>query len=369
MYELSEMDVSPLKLHTRLRQAGTRIVLRHTQPNAASPPHRTALKRQEVGSESTHSHAELAPELAPPTNAEGAEAPRPDASDRSLSAQEKHEAADASGIGSNDAAPAAGVDPHGDRRDSEAEPTAKDGGGVELAALSRNQSSRVEKQDSVVGPSPAFPGPSPAGWASPVWTFEGRVVSAKDTPAGIVIGDSRWERTRMWANTQGISSGGVSTPAGSTSRKKVGPAPGRSAGLREKRRSAQRKRSGSDSIGSAYSGANSLMSAGSTLAPTGTMSSLRTGGADGAVLSRGAEAEKGFAFAPQRESDSDSDDQLAVRASAFGGPSMGGGGGVQAVEGHFPVQGPAPVSASTRGEQWAIEMEMEFAQEKRRWEE
>ena len=64
-----------------------------------------------------------------------------------------------------------------------------------------------------------------------------------------------------------------------------------------------------------------------------------------------------------------------MRASAFGKQSTAGGsgggnsGGGQASLPKFVPQGPTTGTSSTQGEQWAMEMEMSFAEERRGWEE
>lgn len=377
-FELSEMDVSPLKLAARLHQATAHVVLRHTHPHAASPPRRAALKGQSKGEKdgehAQDSEATVAQESDVDAADEGgAKRPAASASDRSLaqnSAPQNDGGAEGSkthnekqpGGGSGDASSAAKGNSKGDQKGSEADAVAGENEDISTGAQARRQAAGFDKQDAVAGPSLALPGPSPAGWASPVWTFEGRIPSSGRGPtSGRAIGE-RWARNRMWTSNPGASSGGVSTPGAMPSATATGPAAARGSGLKAKRRTEQGSESG------VSDGAKSSPSMGSTCVPTGTWSSMREAGTGTREKTAGS-GEKAYAF-PQHETDSDSDDQVAVRASAFGGGAAAGAGeGGQHLDQHFAGRGPTPRTASVENEQWAMEMEMAFTQERRRWEE
>lgn len=383
------MDVSPLRLAGRLHQANTKLVVRHTHPHAESPRRRVPLKPRAGSGRSAvvgppPSAAQANRTLGTGTGTEaqvpqgggdGGEA-RPGASDRlPPQAAPGEDVGDAGvtsnhddGAGGNDTVAAkstAGGDSAGGGvslgrgvASGEAEPASAAGvaatekEGVPLGDASKIPTSEATNQDALTDTgagasmgtsvSPALPGPSPAGM-SPVWTFEGRTPSSKIGASGRGIGGSRGPQSKMWMSNPGHSSGGASTPTLGASLKALAPEDR----LREKRRALQRRRSGSRSMDSLGH------SVGST-APTGTSSSMR--GAEA-----GASAAKGsaFAFPPQRaETDSESDDQVAVRASAFeGGASVP----------HVTMPGMS--MSGIHGEQWAMEMQMDFAQERRRWEE
>ncbi|CAM9684639.1 unnamed protein product [Laminaria digitata] len=371
-FALTDMDVFSPKLATRLQEAGARVVLRHTHPHAESPRRRSALKRLPAGSKTTDpeevgggggqeegedsaqgegTSRQAVPAAAAPTpDDEASGEPRHEASDPSIaqSAAEKNDngavttrdasegVRDAQGEGGEMDSAAGGNSQTDLTAGTKTDTATAESGDVATGEKSARAAPVMYKQTpSVAGPSPAFPGPSPAGLVSPVWTFEGRTPSVRDDPAGRAMKDSRWTRSKMWNSNPGVSSGGASTPTAAASVKSVGPAADRGTGLRAKRRTAQRQRSRSDSIGSSQSGIHSAMSGGS-----------------GPVRGQGRQGEKGLAFhGHHRETDSDSDDQLAVRASAFG------------------RQRPPTGTSSTQGEQWAMEMEMSFAQERAGWEE
>lgn len=382
------MDVSPLRLAGRLHQANAKVVVRHTHPHAASPRRRVPLKPRAATGRSAVvgppptvvQQGEGAPETGTGTpirhGGQGSGESQLGASDRLPPQAAPNKDAGDTGVTSNNAEVGGGDE----TVESAASPAGGDsaGGGVpcgrgvasgatesgsaaEVAAVAEREevslgdvskvpTSEATNQDALAGAgadagasASPLPGPSPAGM-SPVWTFEGRTPSNKVGSSGRAIGDSRWTQSKMWMSNPGHSSGGASTPTrggGGASLKALVPEDR----LREKRRALQRRRSGSmESMGH---------SVGST-APTGTSSSMRGAGAAAmAAASKG----KAFTFPVQRgDTDSESDDQLAVRASAFEG-----GGSVP----HVPMPGPSGI----HGEQWAMEMQMEFAQERRRWEE
>eukprot|EP00904_Undaria_pinnatifida_P005038 jgi/Undpi1/1664/HiC_scaffold_11.g05054.m1 len=427
-FGLTDMDVFSMKLATRLQEAGARVVLRHTHPHAESPRRRSALKRLPAGSETTGpeegggaaagedsaqgEETSESSQVLPTAAAAAGAAPTPDGK---ASGEPRQDPSTAQGAAEkNDNATTTGKDAGEGARDQKG----PDGGGVSTAKGGSQIDSAGAKTDittangsdvttgeksartapvmnkqkpSISGPSPAFPGPSPAGLASPVWTFEGRTPSVRDDPAGRAIEDSRWTRTKMWNSNPGVSSGGASTPTAAASLKPAAPAADRGTGLRAKRRTAQRQRSRSDSIGSSQSGMHSALSGGSGPVRAGSTWSAVYGGDSGGGESgdksasgegerqgQGRQGRKGFPFHQHhRETDdSDSDDQLAVRASAFGrqsttsgGGGVGSGGGGQTTEAQFAPHGPPTGTSSTQGEQWVMEMEMSFAQERSGWEE
>lgn len=380
------MDVSPPRLAGRLHQANAKLVVRHAHPHAESPRRRMPLKPRAATGRSAGvgppptvvQQGEGAPETGTgvPTRQGGegrGESQLGASGRRRPQVRPEKDAGDAAGVGSNNSegggietvvSTASTAGGGGDSAGGgvpcgreAASVRTEPGSAVEVAATEREvvslgdaskvpaSEANTNNQDALAGTgastSPALPGPSPAG-ISPVWTFEGRTPSNKFGTSGRAIGDSRWTQSKMWMmSNQGHSSGGASTPTRGASLKALAPEDR----LREERRALQRRRSGSRSMDSLGH------SVGST-APTGTSSSMREAGA-GAAASRG----KAFTFpVPRGETDSESDDQLAVRASAFEG-----GGSVP----HVSMPGPS----TTRGEQWAMEMQMEFAQERRRWEE
>ncbi|CAM9304257.1 unnamed protein product [Ectocarpus fasciculatus] len=392
-FGLSEMDVSPPKLAERLHQAAAKLVVLHVHPHAESPRRRLPVKSRAAPPPSVPVPAvqqrvptTAAAEAAAPAaaNGEGAreeatgaqqaarrcedgEELRSSVSGRSpppqAAAPEKNGGAGvASSVGEGGSGSgnetglsstgggdsAGGVPMHSANPEEAAAGETADGGGTAVAVerhdggSSNNapevSASEPNNQNSPAEPSPDLPGPSPAGMVSPVWTFEGRTPSNKVETSGRAIGDSRWTQRKMWMSNQGTSSGGASTPTRNVSLNAVAP----EVKPREERRALQRRHSGSRSMDSLGN------SVGSTAAPTGTSSSMRG--------DRAAAVPKGFPV-HRGETDSESDDQLAVRASAFGGGAGLGPNG--------PGMGPV----SIQGEQWAMEMEMVFAQERRRWEE
>ena len=123
-----------------------------------------------------------------------------------------------------------------------------------------------------------------------------------------------------------------------------------------------------------------------------TWNSVRQGrvGGEGIVHSgitpRGDRRERGGCtrFSPQFETDSDSDDQVAVRASGFGrrrwrlgsgsgcGSVCGSGGKKEVLVGNEHRSQPRPAtigSSSMNMDQRVMKMEMAFTKERRRWEE
>ena len=307
-----------VKLATRLQEAGARVILRHTHPHAESPRRRAALKRLPAGNKTPDPDAaggggdedgvdsaqgeEISEQSVP---APAAPSPAPDGK---CSGEPRHEATGPSlaqtAAEKSDNAAGTGAAITADASEGVRDAQGEDGGmdsaaggsgqtdrsaGTETNTATAKSSTDVatgqksakaapvmyKQTPSIGGPSPAFPGPSPAGLASPVWTFEGRTPSVRDDPAGRAIENSRWTRSKMWNSNPGVSSGGASTPTAAASLKSMGPAADRGTGLRAKRRTAQRQRSRSDSIGSSQSEMHSAMSGGS--------GPVRVGGAWSAV--------------------------------------------------------------------------------------
>ena len=421
-FSLAEMDLSPPKLASRLDQANAKVILRHTHPHAESPRRRPPLKpRAEAANTSSAGGAasgaaeegEGPPGTGTATNtatAAGAEArtgaavlpageggaeSRPDGASAARSLPQDDVPADtggragARGSSSNDsgevgarnetsvsATSTAGGDSAGGGVAASGREVASEGTkphcvtaaaavaeteGVSLSDAQRMPASETNNtnQGAPADPSPALPGPSPDGMISPVWTFEGRTPSSKVGASGRAARDSQqeWARSKMWMGNQGMSPGATSTPTRSAPLKVFAP----DDGLRDKRRNLQRRRSGSmDSQG------------GLTSAPTGTSDSMRGVVGGGATGWRGKTNTFAAGAVPARgETDSESDaDLLAVRAPASasaaafqGGGRDGGGSGPHGSR--APRRGPSFIQT----EQWAIEMEMVFAQERRRWEE
>ena len=476
-FEVSDMDVSPMRLKIRLEQASARVVIRHVSPQTRSPARHAPLNRR--GAPDTGGSA-AAP--APDDDGEneqqpGAQAPQrgggsangesrtgtgsvPDSEyskqeDGAASLDHGHSDMALGGGGGG-----GGGEPNGDHTrpgdtgsDACAPPGVASASPPLRSPLLSAELRRYNKEgsSSATGPSPAsafslrgpspasafslrgsspssaFPGPSPAGAMSPAWTLEGRTPSSKIDPSAQAAEGHKWARARMWGSNSGsnhdmsISESGVWTPPDSASRKGDARAPpprpagaSRGAeGLRSKRRAAAlRKRtvSGSGLIGSTNaslaagttSGHNAsvLVSGASAVGHTGTgrgtgvlgMEVSGTAKATWKVSSKQKEGGVGCAsgcypFPRQFETDSESEDQVAVRASGFGRRRWRlGGGGIDCDgeereallgDGHLAkdVHGPPTWSSSTKAEQWttekemAMEMEMAFAQEKRRWEE
>lgn len=405
VFTLSELDVSPLKLAGRLHQANAKLVIHHTHPHAESPRRRMPRKPRAAVNKATVDQTATAGEGVPRTES-GPPPPaggdtggvRSCASDRSLpqgvsnvgggcmGGEGKGEGeggdkcegghrggrgggrereADGGGRGGDDVE--AGGEGEGDGgNETVVSGTSTAGGdsagggvtsrnpgamaavgdaavvagieGVPFGSATRIPTSDADPHgDALVASSPSLPGPSPAGMISPVWTFEGRTPSNHVDASGTAVDEAGWTRHKMWASNQGLPSAGAPSPTRVASLQMLAPEDG----VRDKRRTVQEKRPSSkstDSVG---------RSAGSTSAPTGTSASMR--GAAAAAAARGFPAHRG-------ETDSESDDQLAVRASAFEGGNAG-------------QQRPMNGSSYTQAEQWAMEMEMAFAQERRRWEE
>lgn len=386
-FQLSEMDVSPLRLAGRLHQANAKLRVLHTQPHAESPRRRRPLKSRvgtsgsgDAGSASAAVESEgvagIGTEVPPPQDSGDS---RLDAADRSLPhvASEKSKGGDAivgtsggegggrteavlSAASKSGGSSAGGGIPSGGSGVASVTADLTSAVGVEeregvpsghVAPTFPGTSSVTNTQDALTGDdsSPSLPGPSPAGMISPVWTFEGRTPLNNMEPAAKAVGDKRWTQSRMWPSNQGMSSADTASPQPKRSASFKMHAPEDE--LREKRRLLQQGQPGSrsmDSLGNSIS---------STSAPTGTSSSMPWGGGGGgrrAVTSNG----KGYTVSSQQRglTDSESDDQLAVGASAFEGGGLG-------------PRGPMAAPPSIQGAQWAMEMEMAFAQERRRWEE
>lgn len=389
VFTLSELDVSPLKLAGRLNEANAELVVHHTHPHAESPRRRMPRKPRPAASKAAVDQPPTAGEGPPqaesgppPTGGEDAGEMRSGASYRSLpqgastikgermGGGGKGEGGDRcegqDGVGGGDDVEGEGEGEGGNETVVSGASTAggdSAGGGItgenpgvtaaavadaavaaDMAGLPFGSAPRIPSSDTNdrdVASSPSLPGPSPAGVISPVWTFEGRTPSNNADASGTApIDDAGWPRNKMWASNQGVSSHGAPSPTRLASLRTLAAEDG----VRDKRRALHDKRPSSKSIDSVGH------SVGSTSAPTGTSASMR-GVTGRAAALRG--------FPPHRgETDSESDDQLAVRASAF----EGGSAGPQRV---MAMNGPAYPQA----EQWAMDMEMAFAQERRRWEE
>lgn len=383
--------MSPLRLAGRLHQANAKLGVLHTQPDAESPQRRRPLKPRVAASISGDTGGAFATAegeggvgnvagMRPP---KGSGDPRLGAADRSLPqiSPEKGEGGDAvagsksgEGVGRTEAAMSAASSSGGD---SAAGSVTNGGSEVASAATDATREGEVEEKEAVPSgddspklpaassetkdnqgalsgdSSPSLPGPSPAGMISPVWTFEGRTPSNKEEPSGNTTGNTGWTRSNMWPSNHGTSSGDVSSPqpTRSSSFKMYAPEDE----LREKRRHLQRSQPGSrsmDSLGNSF---------GSTSAPTGTSSSMPWGGGRGGGGSgtRAVPSNDNSSAVPSQQrglTDSESDDQLAVGASAFEGGGLG-------------PRGPTTAPSSNQSAEWAMEMEMAFAQERRRWEE
>lgn len=380
-FELKEMDVSPLKLAARLQRAGARVVLWHSHPHAESPPRRlpangVGVERRatdpggkDVGSGPSKGGGSKGRALL-----EGEEESLPLRPDRAGADETTR---DDGAVGAGDAgnvqheASGKGV---GDRsndvlRVSETETVmAGESDEFTLRPPPRRFSSGAEGQDaSNVGRSPSLPGPSPAGWASPAWTFEGRIPSTGTGPSrpsseqGAGKNGANWRQRRMWSSGHLDSEPGLS-PGNSiiASQKDI------VSGVREKRRTLMR-RSSHDSVGSGscLSGFNSgPLSAGSTSAPTAT---------GGSISAKGGPKQGNGYRTQQNETESDSDDQLAVRASAFAssgaGAYAGDTGGRPEKHGFFAGGEQVTRPSSPRSGRLVVEMENAFASERRRWEE
>ncbi|CAM9111216.1 unnamed protein product, partial [Hapterophycus canaliculatus] len=395
VFTLSELDVSPLKLAGRLHQGNAKLVVHHTHPHAESPRRRVPRKSRAAASKAPVDQAPSAGEGTPETES-GPPPPvvkettdlRLCAPDRSLpegastvmggsmcgegqgQGGDTCEGEDGSGGGGGGGGEGEGGGGGGGGSETVVSGTSTAGGdsagggitrgnpgvtaavndaaavvadmeGLPFGSSKRIPTSDANDRDALVASSassPSLPGPSPAGMISPVWTFEGRTPSNNVETSGTAIDDEGWTRKKTWASNQGIPSAGAPSPTRVASLQVLAPEDG----VRGKRRALQAKGSFSkstDSVG---------LSAGSTSAPTGTSASMRG-------MTGGAPASRRFPAHPG-ETDSESDDQLAVRASAFEGGNVGP---------QRPMNGPSPVQA----EQWAMEMEMAFAQERRRWEE
>lgn len=265
----------------------------------------------------------------------------------------------------------------------------------------RTYPSGAEGQDTGnVARSPSLPGPSPAGWGSPSWTFDGRLsssggggpLSCKEASGGADgVGNGggnpakEWRQKRMWSS--GHVDDSAVLPAGEVGgggghSNTVGGGGDSATVAEEKERSEIRDkrhmpttRPGGDPVAS---GANLR---GSTIA--GKTADGSTGAEAGEGAGKHGHPRQSY------ETETDSEDQLAVGASAFASSAPTGYGGDVAV-GHknsrfFPGAGGTAGGAtggmgvadidigtgqlSARSEQWVVEMEMAFASERRRWDE
>lgn len=402
IFELAEMDVTPLKLAARLQRVDTRIVLRHTHPDARSPPRRVpangrswelpAVDAEKVPSETLDpaeqqvllhpSEEEILPlrteesmrpvlpngetDLSKPVNGVDVGEEPLDIDDKAIIGL-----SESGGSSQSQEVPVT----------SETEPAGESDGFPHIPPA--RKSSGIDGQETMAGKSPAYPGPSPAGWASPAWTFEGRMPSSGQGPSersnGLV---SDWRQRRMWSSGQ-IDDASTSTPPDGAPEKDTLPSHERGSGMKDKRHML-RKRSSQDSNGSGQGVVTARPHPGPQYTTTGSMH-VPTGivhpRSKVGVRAYG-RREQGYGFPPY-ETESDSDDQLAVRASAFGGAGTAGAGIVtgavtgavigaaSGLEGH-PEKGHYFASAgrgppSSRSGQWVVEMEMAFDQERRRW--
>lgn len=380
------------RVKTRLHRSDARIILCHTHPGAACPEGRTPLPSnpsdsgEPVAKDSESGESAKPPQ--PPSNNDGAgrEESLPEGLDPSPSRSEfeqkydtadtttnSQQASDVPAEGSREAADAAaggkskgywkypdGGDTEGFESNNEAsmEPLWLRGSSEMTGSRQYNSGPQASTLD--------LPGPSPAVLASLAWTFESRMPSSNGNPMAKAGGDSKWSRTKMWSGSQGLSSSAISTPAGSSSRKKVGPAADRSLGLRVARRAGQPKHSEMDHAVSDYSRANSSTSGRS-------VNNLPTGGS---ASQGGWQGKKGFSFPMGRDTDTESEDQVAVGASAFGGWSAASGRGrgrgrgvSQRISEHDVAEGTPATLTSTPLEQYSTEMEVAFGEERKRWEE
>ncbi|CAM9724235.1 unnamed protein product [Scytosiphon promiscuus] len=352
VFALSELDVSPLKLAGRLHQANAKLVLHHTHPHAESPRRRMPRKTRATAATAPVEQAPNAgvgipqTESGPPPSGGGAGVEtRPCASERSLSpgasyvvagraggegkgeGGDAREGRDGGGGGGGGEGEGEGEGERGNETVVSGTSTAggdSAGGGVisgdpgvtaavagaavaDMEGLPFGSATRIpnpdanDHSDAPVASSPSLPGPSPAGIISPVWTFEGRTPSNNVDASGAAVDESGWTRNKMWASNQGLASAGAQSPTRVED------------GVRDKRRAPQEKQPSLKATDSAG------RSAGSTSAPTGTSASMRgVTGRAAAAAARG----RGFP-APRGETDSESDDQLAVRASAFEATNAG----------------------------------------------
>lgn len=353
------MDVFSSKLANRLQRAGARAVFTHTHPHAESPARRLPASSGPPGADSSDPEQQALPDERQ-NEGEGRERGVQDGQDPSLPSRAE---TSASGTGSQ---------PNGGASANQNVTQPKDaGGGVNSADLSQTANLRSSEDETVaagesdeftlkppprrypsgaegqdasnLARSPSLPGPSPAGWGSPTWPFDGRLPSsgpgqslAKATSSNAALD---WRKRRMWSSGQIDEDGTQAQGVGGTttsSHKDAG------AGVNEK----------------GHTVMTQVNSGGSTSAPTATGGSTR-----GSHQMR-----------QPYETESDSDDQVAVRASAFASSApMGNGGEVDSrphKTGFFGGgTGAVTGSLSNRSVQWVAEMEMAFEMERRRWDE
>lgn len=398
MFELAEMDVCPLKLASRLERVGARVVICHTHPHAESPPRR-------LPASSRPSDSAAPGEQAPPVTRNANEEEtllqaseeetlplRPDASERTVSinlnVSKNNGTVGGDTATSHPRETAGAAIPTATNMEGISSTTARRTSKTETVAETdefklgppRRYTSAASGQEPVVGRSPALPGPSPAGWASPVWTFDGRIPSSgQGPPSGkSAVGPSDWRKRRMWSSdhiSSGLIDDGVkSTPPDGPQQNATVLVDGRGSRLKQNRHMLRKR---SSSLGS---GSGSCRSSATQPGLTSksrvlmaqpvdafTSAQTKTGSRAAVHGHRG----QGRAFPPY-ETESESDDQLGVRASAFGGSVAGRGGiGLNGPDNlaYYTAGAQANGSSSARSGQWVVEMEMAFEQERRRWQE
>lgn len=367
-FEVKDVDIFSSKLANRLQRAGARIVLFHTHPHAESPARRMPANSSSCSGppdvddsnsgQQVHSNEQQSGE-------EGQEQVLQDDADRPFPSRT---------VPASDRT----SDPNGGMNDNQNEIQPKGAiGDVNTANISntiplrgseeetvaagesdeftlkhppRRHPSGAEGQDASNLPrSPSLPGPSPAGWASPTWMFDGRLPSSSGPgpSSGTAVSNDAnaaldWWKGKMWSSgqTDEDEAPAEAEGVGGNTRSKNDRAAG--SGVREKRHALMTE----------------VNSGATTSAPTATGGSTRD------RLGR-----------QPYETESESDDQVAVRASGFASSAPAGYGGE--VDGRpqkakfFGEGGTGTVTASfsARSVQWVAEMEMAFEMERRRWEE
>lgn len=411
-FEMQEMDVPSPKLADRLHRAGARVVLSYVHPHAELPA-----PRLPAGGSSTGANRPL--DSGDGARKEG----NGNGSERSVPGEES-DGATAGGANHGDGGDvnqhgqltartvaAGGAVDQGSTDPANTVYTALRSSSEVIAAGERDEytfeppprryPSGAEGQDAGnVARSPSLPGPSPAGWGSPSWTFDGRLsssggggpLSSKEAAGGADgVGSGggnpakEWRQKRMWSSDHvddsavlpagGVGGGGghSNTVGGGGDSATVAEEKGRSE-IRDKRLMPT-TRSGDDSVAP---GVNLR----------GSMNAAKA--ADGSTCAEAGDGAGKHGHPRQSyETETESEDQLAVGASAFassaptgyggnvavgqqnsrffagaGGTAGGAGGGVGVAD--IDV-GTGQLSA--RSEQWVVEMEMAFASERRRWDE
>lgn len=433
VFELAEMDVWPARLTDRLKRAGVRVILRHTLPNGESPPRRTLMSAAaqlpeqpgspekrgdgEEGEEADGENPGVEPrtllhpsqEETLPLRTEASTRPLPPPSGDSTTAEANAIAGNGSASAGNAIAGTANGVPNDDEKiENTTDPREADGakgvvgrtnpGGVSTGDLSATgeadpvgnvfflkngaEASGADLQESGGGKSPSLPGPSPAGGSSPAWTFEGRMSSSR--PGELNGNALEWRQRRMWSSGP-IDDVSTSTPLEGAPEKSVPPSHETRLGLKDQRHML-RKRSSQDlgdstsvPLGPTVPTSSQAVPQPRTKAASAPPvpvvpadSALEPPQAGAGVRTHG-QRHEGYGYPPY-ETESDSDDQLAVRASAFGGSAGTAGNGSasellaeKAQHQYRPAARPIGGSISSRSGQWVVEMEMAFEQERRRW--